>query len=109
MLAKSLILAVLVFRAAFAQGPAYTASGIVNSADYSSGPFAPNSVLTIFGSNLCWYTMAWSSGALTGQLDGTSVYVNGALANVLYVSPSQVNFIVPDNLTGSSFTVRVTR
>jgi len=96
---KWLVLAVLAGGGAWAQGPppVYTADGIVNASDYSSGPFAPNSVLSIFGSNLSWYTMAWSGGTLTSNLGGTSVYVDNKPASVLYVSPSQVNFIVPDS------------
>ena len=39
---------------AWAQAPTYSAAGIVNAWDYSPGPFAPNSVLSLFGTNLSW-------------------------------------------------------
>ena len=35
------------------QAPAYSAAGIVNAANYAPGPFAANSVVSIFGTNLC--------------------------------------------------------
>ncbi len=38
------------------QGPSYSVANIVNASDYSAGPFAPNSVLTLFGANLAFST-----------------------------------------------------
>src|SRR5579872_3179338 len=40
-------LAVLLCSAARGQAPAYSAAGIVNTANYAPGPFAPNSVVSI--------------------------------------------------------------
>ncbi len=105
------VLAVLAGRAVWAQAPAYTAAGIVNASDYSPGPFAPNSVLSVFGTNLSWASAAWTGGGgdVSLQVAGTAVYVDEMPVFVLYVSPSQVNFIVPSNTTGSAATVRVVR
>ena len=79
-----LVLAVLVFKIAWAQAPAYTADSIVNASDYSPGPFAPNSVLSIFGSNLSWYTAAFSASqsftSVPVALSGVEVYVDGGWA-----------------------------
>jgi uncharacterized protein (TIGR03437 family) len=108
-----LVLAVLVVRAVWAQAPAYTADSIVNASDYSSGPFAPNSVLSIFGSNLSWYTGAFSASqsvtSVPVALSGVEVYVDNWPAPLLYVSPSQINFLIPSGESPGSVTVRVVR
>jgi len=94
-----LVLAVLVSRISWAQAPAYTANSIVNASDYSPGPFSPNSVLSIFGTNLSWYTADFSSGKSAAssvplQLSGVQVIVDTYPAPILYVSPSQINFLI---------------
>jgi len=33
-------------------GPSYSAAGIVNASNYAAGPFAPNSVIAVFGVGL---------------------------------------------------------
>ena len=108
-----LVLAVLVFKIAWAQAPTYTADSIVNASDYSPGPFAPNSVLSIFGSNLSWYTAAFSASqsftSVPVALSGVEVYVDNWPAPLLYVSPSQVNFLIPSGENPGSVTVRVVR
>jgi len=108
-----LVLGVLVVRTAWAQAPAYTAAGIVNASDYSAGPFAPNSVLSIFGSNLSWYidtpTASDSSVTVPSQLGGVAVYVDNWPAPLLYVSGPQINFLIPSNEIAGNSTVRVVR
>lgn len=109
-----LVLGVLVFRITWAQAPAYTADDIVNASDYSPGPFAPNSVLTIFGSNLSWYTHALQASDIAGntlptELASVSVYVDNWPAPLLYVSGPQINFIVPGNEIGGTIALRVVR
>jgi uncharacterized protein (TIGR03437 family) len=99
---------------AFAQAPAYAAADIVNASNYAPGPFAPNSVLAIFGVNLSWYTHALTSGDIAAntvptQLAGVQVYVDNWPAPLLYVSGPQINFIIPGNQISGDITVRVTR
>jgi uncharacterized protein (TIGR03437 family) len=48
-------------------------------------------------------------GTLPTVLDGVSVYVHGLLANLLYVSPDQINFLIPYELTLSSVNILVVR
>jgi uncharacterized protein (TIGR03437 family) len=60
---------------------------------------APGSWLEIYGANLSTTTRDWT-GAITDNrlpmaLDGVSVTVNGKPAAVSYVSPGQVNVLVP--------------
>jgi uncharacterized protein (TIGR03437 family) len=111
---RLMVLAVLILATAFAQAPTYTADSIVKASDYSSGPFAPNSVLSIFGSNLSWYTYALQEGDIAGdtlpiELQGVQVYVDDWPSPMLYVSGGQINFIVPSNQLSGNVTVRVVR
>jgi uncharacterized protein (TIGR03437 family) len=109
-----LVLLVLTANAAWGQAPAYTAAEIVNSSDYTSGPFAPNSVLSIFGSNLSFDTRALMAGDISNntlpiELDNVSVYVDNWPVALLYVSATQINFIVPSNEISGDVTVCVVR
>jgi len=97
-----------------AQAPSYMAAGIVNASDYSAGPFAPNSVLSLFGTNLAWTTEAvsaqtFASGTLPNQLAGVMVSVDGVGVPLLYVSPTQINFLVPSNQIAGDVGVTVVR
>ena len=109
-----LALAFLMGWTAWGQAPSYAAKDIVNSADYSAGPFAPNSVLSVFGSNLSWYTDWLQAGNLVAgtvpfDMGGTRVYVDNVPAPLLYVSPVQINFVIPGNQIAGDVPVRVVR
>lgn len=105
-----MVLVVLVAKATWAQAPAYTAADIVNASDYSYGPFAPNSIVTLFGTNL-----AWDDGSAASipnapiQLGGIAVYVGNMAAPLLYVSEAQINFVIPGVLIAGDVTVRVVK
>jgi len=85
----------------------------VNASDYSLGPFAPNSALSIFGSNLSWYTEALNAsntvGSVPTELSGVTVYVDDTPAPLLYVSGPQINFLIPSGELSGNATVRVVR
>jgi uncharacterized protein (TIGR03437 family) len=73
---------------------------------------APGALASGYGTNLANSAMAASSSALGTSLGGVSVLVTdgaGTSANALlyYVSPSQVNFVVPASLAGGVATVTV--
>ncbi len=78
-------------------------TGVTNSASFQS-TFSPGSYVSIFGSNLSQTSRTWASGDFTNgtglptQLDGITATVNSTPAYVEYVSPTQLNIIVP-NLT----------
>lgn len=101
MLRACLALAVLFTGAASGQAPSYSASGIVNASDYAPGPFAPNSALSLFGFNLSLQSpQVVTSAQMMGsfyptQVAGVSVYMDNMLVPLLYVSASQINFLVP--------------
>ena len=106
-----LALAVLFSGAARGQAPSYSAAGIVNAVGYAPAPFAANSIVSIFGSNLAWDPgLATASGGaiLPTQLDSVSVYVDNRLAPLLMVSQTQINFIIPnDEIPGTAVVVVV--
>lgn len=97
--------------------PAITAgSGVVNAATNLNSSIAPNTYVTIYGTNLASTTRLWggsdfgaSGTSLPTSLSGTSVTVNGKPAFVEYISPTQINAITPgDSATGSGINVVVT-
>ncbi|MCC7236603.1 MAG: hypothetical protein IT163_14920 [Bryobacterales bacterium] len=99
-----------------AAAPRYTASSIVNAASGVSSILAPNGLATIHGTDLSGLTQALSASDLRGDqlpytLHGTGVgvVVSGLRAHVVYVSPSQVNFLVPALLQPGPATVVLTR
>jgi len=85
--------------------PVITASAIGNAADTQTG-IAPNTFISIFGSNLSpitrnWTTTDFAGTALPTSLSGVSVTVNGKPAFVYYVSPKQIDVLTPvDTATG---------
>ena len=79
---------------AVAQSAAFT---VVNSASYG-GSIAPDSLATIFGTNLSVSTASASldsDGQLPTELAATRVEFNGVAAQLFYVSPTQINLVVP--------------
>ena len=96
--------------------PSITGGNIVSAATSQPGAVSPNSWITVYGTNLGVTTRAWSesdfmNGAMPFSLDGVSVLLNlfGAprLAPVGYVSPTQVNFLLPSDLSITAVTVQV--
>jgi uncharacterized protein (TIGR03437 family) len=110
-----LVLAVLSTGAARGQAPSYTTVGIVSASNYAPGPFAPNSALSLFGTNLSYSDPQGltsdliAGGKLPTQMAGVGVYVDGSLAPLLYVSASQINFLVPMTEIAGAAQVTVVR
>jgi uncharacterized protein (TIGR03437 family) len=101
-----LALAVLCAGTARGAGPSYSAAGIVNASNYAPGPFAPNSVISVFGTGLARSTHPLNAGDLlscTTSLGGkclpvemnyVRVYVQDRPVPLLFVSETQVNFLM---------------
>ncbi len=72
---------------------------VVNAASFNSAqPIAPGSFVAAFGQNLCSQTMTGdlvAAGQLPSVLGGCSVTIAGVPAMMQYVSPTQVNFVMP--------------
>jgi len=84
--------------------PAYSSAGVVNAADYQPA-LSPNAIGSLYGKGLAYTTESITSddirdGILPTVLPGTGVRVLiGAIpATIYYVSPTQINFLVPSIL-----------
>src|SRR5258708_31532495 len=80
--------------------PAYTAASVVNAASNSADALAPNTIATIYGTDLSYATEQVSSAniisnMLPNLLLGVRVYVGQYAASLYYISPRQINFLVP--------------
>jgi uncharacterized protein (TIGR03437 family) len=108
-----LVLAALSLRLASGAAPDYSQDSILNGANFTPGPFAPNSIVSIFGSDLAYGTGTLptdgSATALPYQLANVRVYLNNISAPLIYVSPTQINLLVPSNLLPNSVPIRVVR
>jgi len=96
-----------------ANAPNYTAAGIVNGASFAPG-LAPNTIGSIFGTNLSWDTHTLGASDIAGGVMPTSlgnveVHFDGWPAYLYYVSPTQINFLVPSDLLPRTFQFWVDR
>src|ERR1035438_7849247 len=86
-------------------GGGTTVSAVTSGASNLSGPVAPGEVIVIWGSGLGPAQLAQyqadSNGLVPTSVGGTSVYVNGVLAPMLYASANQVAAVVPFGVSGS--------
>jgi uncharacterized protein (TIGR03437 family) len=75
-----------------------TSGGVVSGASYQAG-IGRNAWITIWGTNLCQTTDNWAksmnNGGLPTNLSGVSVRIGGLSAYVSFVSPTQINALVP--------------
>ncbi len=75
----------------------------VSAASFEAAPIAPGSIVTGFGSQLATREESATDAdpntpgiQLPTQLAGTTVEVNGRRAGLFFVSPGQVNYVMPD-------------
>ncbi len=69
---------------------------VVNAASFTPSAVAPGSIVTIFGSKLTTVTAAVTDPAHPPTtLGGTGVQIGGAAAGLFFVSPGQINAVVP--------------
>jgi len=96
--------------------PEYSAGSIVNAASGKPGRIAPNTIISIYGTNLALSSWAISpqellSGYLPTSTPFGSVYVRllGNRLPLFYVSPQQINALMPANLLPGMRNVEVYR
>ena len=92
-----------------ASTPPPLTAAIVNGASQAPGPLAPGEIFTIFGLRVGPAPMGLqldSSGKVATSLNGTQVTVDDVAAPLIYVSPGQLNAIVPYE-TGVSGVARI--
>ena len=80
---------------------------VVNAASYRRDALPSDSIASAFGEGLAIRTESAVSLPLPTELAGTQLFVNGIPAPLLYVSPTQINFILPPNLDIGAATIIV--
>ena len=94
-----------------AEAPIYSADSLVNSAD-NQPALSPNTIATLYGKNLAYGTQSLTANGIAGGVlptvlpgTGVRVLIGGLPANPYYVSPTQINFLVPPNLLPGPLTL----
>ncbi len=72
-----------------------------DSATPASNPAARGSIATIFGTRLADSQATTTRADLDYELNGVSVTIAGIAASLVYVSPTQINFIIPDGVSAA--------
>jgi uncharacterized protein (TIGR03437 family) len=91
-----------------ASAPLVSAGGVLNGASYKT-PVTAGSIVSLFGLNLAAAPQAAAGLPLPAMLGGTTVRVNGVAAPLFFVSPKQINFLMPwELLKQSEATITVT-
>jgi len=85
----------------------------VSAASYIASPIATEAIVSAFGSGLATATMAASTTPLPVTLAGTSVKVRDSAgversAPLFFVSPAQVNYLIPTGTVKGAATVTIT-
>jgi uncharacterized protein (TIGR03437 family) len=84
-------------------GPSVPTGAAVDAAGFAQ-PLLRGSWSSVFGSDLAFATRSWRTSDFAGTamptaLNGTQILVDGIAAPVSYVSPTQVNFQTPANVS----------
>lgn len=87
---------------------AYAPLTSVNAGSYLTGA-ASSAIIASFGSNLAGGVEIAKTQPLPTELGGVSVLVDGNPAGLFFVSPTQINYLVPDDLLPGAAMVTVMR
>jgi uncharacterized protein (TIGR03437 family) len=86
---------------------------LVQNAEGGAAAIAPNTWVTLKGSNLApagdsriWQASDFVNNQLPTQLDGVSVTLNNEKAFVYYISPTQINILTPPDLATGTVQVQ---
>jgi uncharacterized protein (TIGR03437 family) len=88
-----------------ALAPAAIVAGVTSASAFGpSTAVAPGSWIEIYGSNLAVASRQWAATDFDGikaptSLDGTTVTIGGQAAYISYISPNQVNALIPQTVT----------
>ena len=93
--------------------PVHVAAGGVRNAGNNQPVVAGNSWISIYGDHLSATTRIWHSADFNGNLlpvslDGVSVQISGENAPVSFISPGQINALVPADIAPGTVDVTVT-
>jgi uncharacterized protein (TIGR03437 family) len=86
---------------------------VVSAASFSGSSVAPESIVAAFGTRLATGTQSATAFPLPTQLAGTQVMVRDIAgvdrrASLFFVSPGQVNYLVPEGVAIGAATVAIT-
>ncbi|MBS1857044.1 MAG: hypothetical protein JST11_16865 [Acidobacteria bacterium] len=86
-------------------------AGVVNAASLKP-ELAGATWMTVFGTGLARASRSWVASDFTGNrlplsLEGVSILVNGKNGYLSYVSPTQINFLAPDDGTTGAIQLQV--
>jgi uncharacterized protein (TIGR03437 family) len=90
--------------AAAAQKPTISSGGVVSASNFkATSAVTSGSWIEIFGTSLSSSTREWAGADFNGanaptSLDGVSVTVGGKAAYLSFISPGQVNVLIPDGV-----------
>ena len=79
-------------------------AAVVNAAGFFA-TIAPGGIATVFGSDLAASTVSADGLPLPYGLAGTAVSAGGEPAPIYFVSPSQINFVVPPGVDASAIAI----
>lgn len=81
---------------------------VLNGASFAPGyPVSPGGFVTLFGSGLSGTTATAATLPFPTTLGGITAMVNGKLAPLYYVSPTQISLVAPYSTTGTVATIVV--
>jgi uncharacterized protein (TIGR03437 family) len=96
------------------QTPVYSEASIVNAATNVPGPLAPLGLVSLYGKDLAVVSRAITPADIrNGQLPttligtGVSIAIDNISVPILFVSPGQVNFLIPGNIRPGRRTLRL--
>ena len=96
--------------AADSRMPSFTAAGLVNAASGQT-VLAPYSICSLYGTGLLLNGAVTATGhnEMPYSLAGVTVLFGTIPAGLFYVSPSQINLLVPNSLTPGSYSITIIR
>ena len=95
-------------QAVFKKVPYITPGGVSNGAGTTpQSGVAPGSVVSIFGANLTDTTALGPASPMAQTLGGLTLQLAGRLLPLYFVSPTQINFQLPDDLQPGTQTLTV--
>jgi len=94
--------------------PFYSSDSIVNAATQTTGALAPNAIASLYGANLAFSIRAVGNSdvvrnSLPTELDGVQVWANAQPCPLFYISPTQINFLMPYRVVAGTISIVVTR
>ena len=94
--------------------PSITAGGVVSASAFGGFTAAsPGSWIEIYGTNLAGDTRGWGGADFSGinaptSLDGVTVSIGGQAAFIDYISPGQINALIPSSVATGLQQITVT-